>query len=196
MNHRAADDRIIEMAALYALGCMSQSEAKAFENHLAACEVCQSEVAAFEEVAGNIGLAADESRPDSEVRNLLLASLQNGGVQSEPKLSPEMVSVRIDEGEWSQIEEGMLIKVLSVDAASGLTTSLMKMSPGVRLGPHRHKGVEEIFILEGDCIVNGETLGPGDYHRASPGSIHLTTHTVHGTMFLLRAPMDYEFISL
>jgi anti-sigma factor ChrR (cupin superfamily) len=196
MNHHAADDQIIEMAALYALGCLSQSEAKAFENHLIACEDCQSEVAAFEEVAGNIGLASDEARPDSEVRNFLLASVQNGGAQFEPKIAPENFSVRFGEGEWNQIAEGMLIKVLSVDSASGLTTSLVKMSPGMSLGPHRHKGVEEIFILEGDCIVNGEELGPGDYLRAAPGSIHLATQTVHGTMFLLRAPMDYEFISV
>lgn len=196
MTHRAADDRIIEMAALYALGAMNQSEARAFENHLAeGCEACLAEVAAFEMVAGNIGLAADEAEPDSEVRNLLLARLPREGSRSEPKFSPEIFSVRADEGEWNQVEEGILIKVLSMDAASGLATSLVKMSPGMRLEPHRHKGVEELFILEGDCDINGEKLGPGDYHRAAPGSIHMSTHTVDGTMFLLRARMDYEAIS-
>lgn len=196
MTHRAADDQIIEMAALYALGVMSQGEARAFENHLAeGCEVCLAEVAAFEGVAGSIGFAADEAEPDGEVRNLLLARLPREGVQSEPELSREMFSVRADEGDWSQIEEGILMKVLSMDSATGLATSLIKMSPGMRLEPHRHKGLEEIFILEGDCNVNGEDLGPGDYHRAAPGSIHLTTHTINGTMFLLRARLDYEFIS-
>ncbi|MEW6207571.1 MAG: cupin domain-containing protein [Acidobacteriota bacterium] len=194
MTHHAADDRIIEMAALYSLGAMSQSEAKAFEMHLAeGCQVCLSEVAAFEEVAGNIGAAADEAEPGPEVRNLLLERIQSEDGGS--PLSPEILSVRADQGEWSRIGEGILIKVLSTDEASGLATSLVKMSPGMRLEPHRHKGVEELFILEGDCNVNGERLGPGDYHRAAPGSLHLTTHTVAGTMFLLRARMDYEFIS-
>lgn len=197
MTHRAADDRIIEMAALYALGAMSQGEAKAFENHLAdGCEVCLAEVTAFEEVAGNIGLAAREVEPRVEARDILLARLPHEGVRSEPEFSREIFSVRADEGEWNQVKAGILVKVLSMDAASGLAMSLVKMSPGMRLEPHRHKGVEEFFILEGDCTVNGENLGPGDYHRATQGSIHLTTHTVHGTMFLLRAPMDYEVISV
>jgi anti-sigma factor ChrR (cupin superfamily) len=194
MKDHAADDRMIEMAALYALGALSQSEAKAFEKHLAeGCQTCLSQVAAFEEVAGNIGVASDEAEPQAEVRNLLLERIQSEDGRT--ALSPEILSVRADQGEWSRIAEGILIKVLSTDEASGLTTSLVKMSAGMRLEPHRHRGVEELFILEGDCNVNGEVLGPGDYHRADPGSIHLTTRTVAGTMFLLRASMDYEFIS-
>ena len=196
MNHHAADDQIYERAALYALGAMSQGEARAFEKHLAeGCEVCIREMASFEEAAGNIGLAAQEVAPRDEVRDALLARINSDGERSDPKISPEIFSVRADEGEWSQIAEGMLIKVLSMDEATGLATSLVRMSPGMRLGPHRHKGIEEIFILEGDCIVDDATLGPGDYHRAASGSIHLSTYTIHGTMFLLRAPLDYEFIS-
>ncbi|HEY7543344.1 MAG TPA: cupin domain-containing protein [Blastocatellia bacterium] len=196
MKDHAADDQIIEMAALYALGAMSQGEATAFESHLAeGCETCLAQVAAFEEVAGNIGLASEESTPKAEVRDALLACIQSDGERPEPKISPEIFSVRACEGEWSQIAEGILIKVLSMDEATGVATSLVRMSPGMRLEPHRHKGIEEIFILEGDCCVDDATLGPGDYHRAVQGSVHLSTYTVHGTMFLLRAPLDYEFIS-
>jgi quercetin dioxygenase-like cupin family protein len=76
------------------------------------------------------------------------------------------------------------------------TTSLVRMLPGTRLPMHRHKGVEQFFVLEGDCHVHDEVLGPGDYHRAEAGSIHESTYTESGTLFLLIAPPDYEIIKV
>jgi anti-sigma factor ChrR (cupin superfamily) len=68
------------------------------------------------------------------------------------------------------------------------------MLPGTSLSVHKHIGIEQFFILEGDCNVAGQNLGPGDYHRAEKGSIHESTYTVNGTLFLLIAPQRYEVL--
>jgi len=73
-------------------------------------------------------------------------------------------------------------------------TSLVRMAPGTGLPRHQHLGVEQFLIIEGDCIVHGERLGPGDYHRALSGSVHETTTTENGTTFLLVAPKEYRIL--
>ena len=92
------------------------------------------------------------------------------------------------------MQEGVLLKKLYVDQASGIATSLVRMQPGTALPVHQHLGVEQFLVIEGDCNVAGKTLGPGDYHRAASGSIHETTYTVEGTLFLLVAPERYEVL--
>jgi anti-sigma factor ChrR (cupin superfamily) len=104
-------------------------------------------------------------------------------------------SIHAGDGEWIKAGEGIEYKTLHVDRQSRLVTSLVRMGPGTSLPMHRHQGVEQFFILEGDCNVHGERLGPGDFHRATPGSVHRDTYTVEGTLFLLIAPERFEVLS-
>jgi len=81
MEHKLATDEIREKAALYALGALSQIEARAFENHLdEGCEVCRAELAGFDGVVGVLGLAAPTSNPPAELRSRLMAT-----IASEPR---------------------------------------------------------------------------------------------------------------
>jgi anti-sigma factor ChrR (cupin superfamily) len=88
----------------------------------------------------------------------------------------------------------VLLKNLHVDRATGIATSLVRMLPGASLPCHQHIGVEQVFVIEGDCSIAGQKLMPGDYHRAEAGSIHQSTYTVDGTLFLLIAPERYEVL--
>jgi anti-sigma factor ChrR (cupin superfamily) len=207
MKHAALTDDIVERTALYALGALTQIEARAFEDHLAeGCEICQSELNQYQIAVESLGTAATDEEPPAAVRERLLASL--GGtatpvgleVEQEAAKVPALanlqpfVSVRADEDGWQQWDEGILFKPLFIDETSGQMTSLVRMQPGTALPPHQHLGVEQFLILEGDCNVHGERLGPGDYHRALGGSIHETTYTDTGTTFLLVAPKEYRII--
>lgn len=199
MKHNISQDEMRERAALYALGALTQHEARAFEEHIAeGCDYCHSELDAFEQVVSAIALDADEQEPSPDVRDRLIATL-NGTSNGNDKNSAEaeqnaqqLVSIRATDGKWIKVQEGIFCKSLYVDDASGMATSLVKMMPGTGLTAHKHDGVEQFFILEGDCSVCGETLGPGDYHRAQAGTVHETTYTVNGTMFLLVAPLEYK----
>ena len=198
MKHNTLLEEMCETAALYALGALSQREARAFEEHISeGCDVCQTELAGFEQTVGALGFDAGEREPSPFVRDRLMTAISDGERSQEAKIvsakpdAQAFVSVRAAEGEWTKALEGIFIKPLYVDDTSGLATSLVKMMPGTALPAHQHIGVEQFFIIEGDCNVRGEDLGPGDYHRAATGTIHEVTYTVHGTMFLLVAPMDY-----
>jgi anti-sigma factor ChrR (cupin superfamily) len=199
MNHHAANDKTRETAASYALGALGLEEAREFEEHLmGGCSVCRSELDAFAATVSALAFSTAEEQPPREMRSKLLSSLNNDRkreqVDSMAASAAQFVSIRGEEGEWRELQEGVLMKQLYVDHSIGLATSLVKMLPGTSLPRHRHNGVEQFYVIEGDCHVHGETLGAGDYHRAEAGSIHNTTYTLHGTMFLLVAPVSYEVL--
>lgn len=205
MKHAALSDEIVERAALYALGALTQIEAQAFEDHLAeGCAVCRSEVQEYHLAVEGLALATSDAEPSPAVRSRLLASLEgdanDGGAEVESATVPvaadlqPFVSLLAGENGWREWSEGIMYKPLYVDEASGLMTSIVRMSPGTGLPRHQHLGVEQFLILEGDCNVHGEQLGPGDYHRALGGTIHDTTYTEYGTTFLLVAPKEYRLL--
>jgi anti-sigma-K factor RskA len=77
MSHSVATDEIRELAALYALGALSQHEARAFEVHLRqGCSVCESELSEFDGVVGLLGLDTPEVAPPPYLRDLLTARIE------------------------------------------------------------------------------------------------------------------------
>lgn len=200
MNNSEAHTELIEIAALYALGALSQDEARSFEDHLReGCNICTTEVQAYGDVVAALSFGVKEESPSPEVKERLQSRLNEkdragGEERANIPDSPRFLSVRADEGGWQEVEAGIHVKQLFVDNKTGMVTALVKMSPGTHLPKHRHREIEQLYILEGDCHVHGEALGPGDFHCAAPGSVHETTYTIGGTLFLLVAPERYEVL--
>ena len=206
MKHTVAEDALSERAALYALGALNQHEARAFEVHIEeGCSVCEAELRPFESVVATIGFAAPEAEPPRSARDKLLARLAESdgddGQAIFPKELPPQVDlskfliVRSDEGEWKKASEGILIKQLFADENRGTVTSLYKLSPGTYIPTHRHLGVEECYILEGDFHTSAGVLGPGDYTCAMKDSIHPKLYSQNGALLLIVAHKGYEFLA-
>jgi len=194
MSDQNVAHQMTELAAGYALGALTQHETRAFEEHLAeGCEICGDEVESFELTASALDFAASEAEPPENLLAELLTRLN--GVERLAPRSQDFISIRASEGQWHEVQAGIMVKQLYVDHASGIATSLVRMLPGASLPPHEHTRPEQVYVLEGDCHIRGQRLGPGDYHRAETGSIHESTYTVDGTMFLLVAPERYEVLN-
>lgn len=195
-----AADEMTDLAALYALGALSQHEARSFEQHMAeGCADCTAELESFSQTVTALAFSAQDEQPPARVRSELLTSLSKSGFMqpgADLKVADakEILSVLASEGEWCEVQDGVLLKSLYIDQATGLATSLVRMRAGTALPIHQHLGVEQFLIIEGDCYVAGQRLGAGDYHRAEAGTIHETTYTVDGTLFLLIAPERYEVL--
>ena len=77
MNHDSVTREGQELAALYALGALSQHEARAFDAHLReGCQVCHEELAQFNQVVGALGTAAEPVAPPAYVRDLLAVRIE------------------------------------------------------------------------------------------------------------------------
>ncbi|HVG30094.1 MAG TPA: cupin domain-containing protein [Pyrinomonadaceae bacterium] len=80
---------------------------------------------------------------------------------------------RID---WSETRhEGVALKVLRRDEASGDATVLIRMRPGCSYPAHRHAGLEEVFILQGGYRDAAGEHRAGDYVLNDAGSAHRPT---------------------
>lgn len=76
MKHQEVSEETSEKAALYALGSLSQLEARAFEVHLReGCDVCTAELSEFQDVVGAIGSGFAEEAPPPYLRDLLAARI-------------------------------------------------------------------------------------------------------------------------
>ncbi len=80
MKHECITKEGQELAALYALGALSQFEARAFDAHLReGCPACDFELKQFDEVVGLLGAAVEPVAPSGYVRDLLAMRIQREG---------------------------------------------------------------------------------------------------------------------
>ena len=213
MSHTTVDEEQAGRAALYALGALEGDEAREFEEHLAAgCAACAAEVRELDAVAGDLGLAAFEAEPPAGVRARLLALVSEGGGGSGsnevrgdgPSLAekgardvpPGFLVLRAGEGRWRPTDDaGVAFKLLFADRERGTITTLVRMEPGSRIRSHRHLGVEQCLVLEGDVRSGEVAMTAGDFNCSMPGSIHEELVSDHGALLLLVSPEHYEPIA-
>ena len=173
-RHQRVTDETSEQAALYSLGLLPDTESQDFERHLEECEVCQTEVKAFREVAGEIAFAIPEGNPAPRLRQNLLRGI-----------APKSSVVRAHQVEWQKTDfEGVEVRQLFLDSATGNITSMVRLAPGAEYPPHRHANLEHCYVLEGDLVSNGRTLHAGDYEVNAPDTDHSPV-TSHGGCLLL-----------
>ena len=216
MSHTTVDEEQAGRAALYALGALEGDEARDFEGHLAAgCEACAAELRMFEGVVAALGLAAPEAEPPADVRSRLLSLVsgnEGGGDLGEddgrqaaagrekhgdaPNLlggGEGFLVVRAGEGQWLPTEDaGVAFKLLFADPGRGTVTTLVRMRPGSRIRSHRHLGVEQCLVLEGDVRSGAVRMTAGDFNCSLPGSVHEELVTDKGALLLIVSPERYE----
>ncbi|WP_249219665.1 cupin domain-containing protein [Chitinophaga sp. HK235] len=102
--------------------------------------------------------------------------------------------------EWQPLIEkgihykGIFVKSLRYDEAAGRSkTILLQFEPGAHYPYHNHPAGEEIFVLQGEAIVEQTTLHAGDYLYTPPGFKHsVTSHT--GCTLLFVVPEEVEIL--
>ena len=196
MSHTTVDEEAAGRAALYALGALEGDEAREFEEHLAAgCAGCAAELREFEAVTQDLCLAAPEAEPPADVRArlLTLVSEDKGGGESGAGGAPGFLVVRSGEGRWHPTDDaGVSFKLLFADRERGTVTTLVRMEPGSRIRSHRHLGVEQCLVLEGDVRSGRVGMTAGDFNCSMPGSVHEELVSDGGALLLLVSPEHYE----
>ncbi len=67
----------------------------------------------------------------------------------------------------------------------------MRMDAGAKLPAHRHHGVEECFVVEGDLVDGDLVLRAGDYVRYDAGTVH-SPSTRNGCLLFVTASLRDE----
>jgi anti-sigma factor ChrR (cupin superfamily) len=215
MKHTQAEDAACELAALYTLGALDEDEARSFREHLAGgCAACAGEVKAFTATCAALAWATEPRTPPAAVRGKLLARIDaepRGPSSPAPVMQArdssadagadalasacDLLTVRAGEGEWVETADpGVFVKPLYFDRVHETYTTLVRILPGARVPRHRHTGVEQCLVLEGDLTAGGQTLHAGDFNCAPAGSVHDELTTENGALFLIIAPESYEVL--
>jgi anti-sigma factor ChrR (cupin superfamily) len=161
-----------EQLCMYALGGLPQAEVAAVEGHLHACSDCQRELQALRSVvAGFTAWPTDVLRPSPSLWDRLAERI---AVDTKAFAAPR-VPPRRPGPEWKDVGPGISCKLLATDSERALVSMLVRLAPGADYPAHRHAGVEELYMLDGELIVDEARFGPGDYRRGQPGS---TDHRV------------------
>ncbi len=193
MTSPRPEDRL-DRAVLHALGALDGPEVEAYrrllEDEGAEAQAARAELAACQRTTAQIGAAVRPVVPPPSLKAGLMARIQSEPQQTAVSL-PGFTFIRSSEGTWVEPLPGMRLKVLHVDPATQRTTAIVKFAPGYRHAPHRHDQTEELFVLEGGCVCQGQALFPGDYHRSDAQSIHGETSTEDGcTLLVIFSPRN------
>lgn len=183
-------DDACDLAALYSLGALDAGDVWRFRAHLLdGCVSCEEDLESFEVVAGSLAYAGAAASPSPILRDRLFDAI------SESNGLEEFASVEAA-SDWEPYKiPGISIRRLHVDERTREAVLLVRAMPGVRYPSHRHAGVEEMFMLEGELRFGDRVYRPGDYVRSDSGSIHVSSETQSGCMFLLRASLDNELLN-
>ncbi|MCJ2035556.1 cupin domain-containing protein [Methylobacterium sp. J-068] len=81
--------------------------------------------------------------------------------------------------------DGIEAQLLNMDAARGVVATIIHIKPGADIPAHFHRnGAEAHYVLEGDLVDAGRSLGPGTYLTHAAGIVHGPHGSVHGCKVL------------
>ena len=195
MSSEESIEQIRERAALYALGALPADEAALVDARLAAGDPrYAAEVAACRAVADDLAWAARPTMPPPAARARVLAPI---AALEAPVIEQDGLRfVRGQQLEWQAGPiAGFETRALRVDEASGRITLLARLAPGAVYPAHRHRGVEEIYLVEGELTINGVVMRAGDYCSAEADSLHDGIRTAGGCVFIVTASALDEFVA-
>lgn len=185
-------EQATEIAALRSLQAWDGFDSNALAN----CQNCllgQAVLHAqgFEEsVAAMTATIYPPVQPAPELKSQIFAAIGEAepGKETEQREQPKggYHFIGDSEGDWKELPGGKIrLKTLSDIPEASHTTILLEADPGAVFLPHAHEGMEEILLLSGDLDTLGRRLGPGDYLRHDPHTLHAKATSENGCRALL-----------
>jgi anti-sigma factor ChrR (cupin superfamily) len=161
------DEHHAELLSLYALEALPSSEVPALEAHISGCADCRRELETLRPVVDAfVSWPTDVLRARTSLWERLEQRI-GPDTAAKPVLP---VPQRWVEPAWEEVAPGISCKLLATDTERDRVSMLVRLAPGTDYPPHSHAGVEELHLLEGELMIDGRKLYPGDFNRAEPGT--------------------------
>lgn len=176
----------VESVSLWLLRALPPEEAAAVEEHVVTCSICSAELEALQPtIDAMVEWPTDVLRPSRPLWDRLAERIPEVGEQ--PPAEP--LAFARAEPAWEQVAPGIECKLLA--AAEDRVSMLVRLAPGASYPPHRHAGVEELHLLDGELWIDERLLHPGDYNLGDPGGVdHRVWSETGCTCVLITSPND------
>jgi anti-sigma factor ChrR (cupin superfamily) len=176
---------------LYALQALDSSEIPEVEAQITACTSCQREIEAIRRVTESfVSWPTDVLRPSVSLWDRLAERIA-GETGEPPVLRPSSAAPKC---EWEEAAPGISVKILSTDNDRQQVTMVVRLAPGTDYPPHRHAGLEELYLLDGELMIDKKKLYPGDHIRAEAGSVDERVWSETGCTCLLITSTEDEIL--
>ena len=189
MTHASGghDDGHVESLFLHALQALPSTDTPAVEAQIAACAECRQQMETLRPVVGAFASwPTDVLRPATSLWNRLAQRIADETGRA-PMPSPPRRSA---EPQWFDAAPGIACKLLATDTERNRVSMLVRLAPGTDYPPHRHAGIEELHLLDGELIVDDKTLSPGDYLRSEPDTVDQRVWSETGCTCVLMTSVD------
>jgi anti-sigma factor ChrR (cupin superfamily) len=190
-----------ELAPLYALDMLSAEERHWVEQQLLECPDLTEELVSYQSAVSAIPYSVSAASLPTNLKHRLFDRLALAAPESAPgsnvvmaPVSSPAVAVRAQDRDWQpSFVPGVMIAIVHIDEVKREQVGFLRAEPGVHYPLHRHAAVEEIFMLAGDLVIEGQVYEAGDYIRSAPDSSH-APYTSGGCQFFFRTSLDDEYI--
>ncbi|MFQ3612264.1 MAG: cupin domain-containing protein [Cyanobacteriota bacterium] len=109
-------------------------------------------------------------------------------------LPTDFLAIRAANLKWQKTPiPGIRIAKLYENPQTREVVGLLEADAGALYPQHQHVLGEEIYMLEGDLVIEDQVFLAGDFIRYGPGSAH-RAHTQGGCRFHFRTSMDDSFL--
>lgn len=157
-----------ELVALYALQALPADDLPAMRAHLTLCPRCRRDLETLLPTVDTFASwPTDLLRPAASLWNRLTHRIaEEAGEAPAPRAESSW-----REPAWENVAPGISCKLLATDALRERVSMLVRLAPDAEYPPHRHAGIEELYLLGGELWIDGRKLHPGDYNRAVTDTI-------------------------
>ena len=195
-----------ELAPLYALDLLDLGERLWVDAQILECPDLAEELANYQAAVAVIPYSAPTMPMSADLKDRLFDRIADPvenqlgvepieiAIPAAAKPSPPtIVTFRSSDLKWRPYRAaGIEVALLYLDRANRMSSALLKAAAGVVYPLHQHQGIEEIYMLEGELVIDGQVYRAGDYIRSYPNSIHAPS-TSTGCMFLIRGCLDDNY---
>ena len=158
----------LDLVFLYALQALPSSEIHTVEAQISTCADCHRELEILRPVVASfVSWPTDVLRPAESLWGRLARRIATE-TGAEPFLPPSQLAAK---PEWEQAAPGIHVKLLATDTKKKRVSMLVRLAPGTDYPPHRHAGIEELYLLQGELMIDDKKVFPGDYIRAEADSV-------------------------
>jgi anti-sigma factor ChrR (cupin superfamily) len=182
-----------DLVASYALAALERGDTELMKAHLPTCAECQEEYQSVSMVTNTLSAWRYQTLPPLAPSWNQLAQRVAGQPQKQAAVRSAAPAPVKDwsEPRWKEVAPGISCKLLSTDVEADRVSMMVRLAPNTDYPPHRHAGVEELYLLEGELWIDDRKLEPGDYNCAQPGTSDQRVWSETGCMCLLiTSPSD------
>src|SRR5262245_34202519 len=141
------NEELHDLTAAYALDALDADERHAYEEHLAGCERCRSDLAELGETVGALGLAVEGPAPPEALRDRILVAAREEGPSNVVAIRPRRRLYAVS----------AVAAVAAVGLAIGLTVALSGGSSKPSMTVAVSQGVTKATIGGLDQAPSGKT---------------------------------------